>query len=70
MVMSRSATALVIGSIRSASVDLPWSVCAMMEMMEKWRILSYGCGGVARDELNRCREHVLLKARQRRVLRP
>ena len=37
--MSRRATARVFSSILSARVDLPWSMCAMMQ---KFRILSFG----------------------------
>eukprot|EP00968_Pinguiococcus_pyrenoidosus_P009587 scaffold743_cov267-Pinguiococcus_pyrenoidosus.AAC.26 len=37
--MSRSDTALVNSSSRSAKVDLPWSMCAMMQ---KFRMFSRG----------------------------
>ena len=42
--MSRAETASVISRMRSASVDLPWSMCAMIE---KLRILLWSMGSAA-----------------------
>ena len=36
--MSRSATAWVSSSRRSASVDLPWSMCATMQKFRMWEV--------------------------------
>src|SRR5262245_43796314 len=36
--ISRLSTAPVISSIRSASVDLPWSMCAMIEKLRMWPV--------------------------------
>src|SRR6478672_13879209 len=36
--MARESTVCVSSSIRSASVDLPWSICATMQKFRMWEI--------------------------------
>ncbi len=54
--MSRSATVPVSWISRSASVDLPWSICATMEKLRIWAssvMMARICVGIAGRSMGR-----------------